>query len=53
MTTLQEKVKLSGFNNLTKILSFNLYDFNIATTEKQRQEYIDYIDHQYSAVVYA
>lgn len=49
MTTIQEKVKLSGFNNLTKILSFNLYDFAIATTDKQRQDYIEYIDEKYSA----
>ncbi|MCC6621390.1 MAG: adenosylmethionine decarboxylase [Deltaproteobacteria bacterium] len=49
MATLQEKVKLSGFNNLTKILSFNLYDFAIATTEEQRQSYIAYIDERYSA----
>jgi len=49
MATIQEKVKLSGFNNLTKILSFNLYDFAIATTDKQRQDYIEYIDEKYSA----
>lgn len=49
MATIQEKVKLSGFNNLTKILSFNLYDFAIATTEKQRQDYIEHIDEKYSA----
>jgi len=49
MVTMQEKVKLSGFNNLTKILSFNLYDFAIAMTEEQRQAYIAYIDERYSA----
>ena len=49
MVTLQEKVKLSGFNNLTKILSFNLYDFAIAMNEEQRQQYIAYIDERYSA----
>lgn len=49
MVTKQEKIKLSGFNNLTKILSFNLYDFNIAMNDKQRQDYIDYIDEKYSA----
>lgn len=47
--TIQDKIKLSGFNNLTKILSFNLYDFNIAMSEAQRQEYIKYIDEKYSA----
>lgn len=49
MSTIEERVKLSGFNNLTKILSFNLYDFCIATTERQREEYIAYIDQRYSA----
>ncbi len=49
MVTPQEKVKLSGFNNLTKILSFNLYDFAIAMTEEQKQAYIEYIDERYSA----
>ena len=37
-TPIEERVKLSGFNNLTKILSFNLYDFCIATSEAQREE---------------
>ena len=44
-----EKIRLSGFNNLTKVLSFNLYDFCIALDEKQRSEYIDYINTKYSA----
>ncbi len=48
-TPIEERVKLSGFNNLTKILSFNLYDFCIATSERQREEYIAYIDQRYSA----
>jgi S-adenosylmethionine decarboxylase len=43
------KIKLSGFNNLTKILSFNLYDFNIAMNDEQKQEYINYIHNKYSA----
>ncbi len=45
----QEKLKLSGFNNLTKVLSFNLYDFCITFTEKERSEYINYINEKYSA----
>lgn len=49
MVTITEKVKLSGFNNLTKILSFNLYDFNIAMNDDQRQAYMEYIDEKYSA----
>ena len=46
---LNERVKLSGFNNLTKVLSFNLYDFCITLNEKQKEEYIQYIDERYNA----
>ena len=42
-------IKLHGFNNLTKSLSFNIYDICYAKTEKERQEYIAYIDEMYSA----
>lgn len=45
----KEKIKLSGFNNLTKVLSFNLYDFCIAVDEKRRFEYIEYINEKYNA----
>ena len=44
-----DKITLSGFNNLTKCLSFNLYDFCIALNEKQRNEYIEYINKLYTA----
>ncbi len=44
-----ERIKLSGFNNLTKVLSFNLYDFCITLSEEQKEEYIQYIDETYSA----
>lgn len=44
-----EKLKLHGFNNLTKSLSFSIYDICYAQTEQQRQEYISYIDEQYNA----
>jgi S-adenosylmethionine decarboxylase len=44
-----DKIKLSGFNNLTKILSFNLYDFGIAMNEEQKQEYVNYINSKYCA----
>lgn len=44
-----EKLKLHGFNNLTKSLSFSLYDICYAKTEQHRQEYIEYIDEQYNA----
>lgn len=47
--TAAEKVKLSGFNNLTKILSFNLYDFAIAFTEEQKAAYLEEINTKYSA----
>lgn len=44
-----EKLKLHGFNNLTKSLSFSIYDICYAQTELQRQQYISYIDEQYNA----
>lgn len=45
----QERIKLSGFNNLTKILSFNLYDFCITFGDRQRNDYINYINERYNA----
>lgn len=44
-----EKLRLHGFNNLTKSLSFNIYDIAYAKTERHRQEYIEYIDELYNA----
>lgn len=46
---MENSIKLHGFNNLTKSLSFNIYDICYAKTEEQKKEYIDYIDEQYSA----
>ncbi len=43
------RLKLQGFNNLTKALSFNIYDICYAVTEDQRDRYIDYIDEAYDA----
>lgn len=43
------KLKLYGFNNLTKTLSFNMYDICYAKTEEDRRKYIAYIDEEYSA----
>jgi len=43
------KLKLYGFNNLTKSLSFNMYDICYALTPQHRDEYIAYIDEVYSA----
>jgi S-adenosylmethionine decarboxylase len=44
-----KKLKLQGFNNLTKTLSFNLYDICYARTAAHRREYIQYIDEAYNA----
>ena len=43
------KMKLYGFNNLTKTLSFNMYDICYTKTVEDRIAYIDYIDEQYNA----
>ncbi len=43
------KLKLHGFNNLTKSLSFCIYDICYAKTEDDRDGYIAYIDEQYNA----
>lgn len=45
----RRRIKLHGFNNLTKALSFNIYDICYAATEAQRREYIEYIDEAYNA----
>ncbi len=44
-----DKIRLHGFNNLTKSLSFNIYDICYAKTEQHRREYIEYIDELYNA----
>ncbi|SFC52839.1 adenosylmethionine decarboxylase [Pseudoalteromonas denitrificans] len=44
-----DKLKLHGFNNLTKSLSFSIYDICYAKNQQQRKEYLEYIDEQYSA----
>jgi S-adenosylmethionine decarboxylase len=43
------RLRLQGFNNLTKALSFNIYDVCYAVSEEQRQRYIEYIDEAYNA----
>ena len=43
------RLKLQGFNNLTKSLSFNIYDVCYAASEDERRRYIEYIDEQYDA----
>ena len=46
---MKNKLKLHGFNNLTKTLSFNIYDICYAKTKQHCQEYIEYIDEVYNA----
>ena len=46
---MEEKLKLYGFNNLTKSLSFNIYDICYAKTRREQRDYIDYIDEQYNS----
>ena len=43
------KLKLHGFNNLTKTLSFNIYDICYTQSEAQLQDYIEYVDEEYNA----
>ncbi len=43
------KLKLHGFNNLTKTLSFNIYDICFAQTDEEQRAYIEYIDEEYNA----
>lgn len=45
----ERRIKLHGFNNLTKALSFNIYDLCYAVTEEQREQYLAYIDEAYNA----
>ncbi|MBV4418020.1 adenosylmethionine decarboxylase [Clostridium tyrobutyricum] len=49
MNNLKNKLKLYGFNNLTKTLSFNIYDVCYTRSEEERKRYIDYIDEQYNS----
>lgn len=49
MFKVDNKLTLYGFNNLTKTLSFNIYDVCYAKTEKERFNYIRYIDEQYNS----
>lgn len=44
-----KKLRLESFNNLTKTLSFNIYDICYAQSEKAQKEYIAYIDEAYNA----
>lgn len=44
-----DKLRLYGFNNLTKSLSFNIYDICYAKTPREQQDYIKYINEQYNS----
>jgi len=44
-----KKLKLYGFNNLTKTLCFNMYDICYAKSPEHHQAYIEYIDEEYNS----
>ena len=46
---MENKISLYGFNNLTKTLSFNIYDVCYAKSPREQQDYIAYIDEQYNS----
>lgn len=43
------KLRLQGFNNLTKVVRFNLYAFQVAQTPSERQAYVERLDRDYGA----
>jgi len=43
------KIKLHGFNNLTKSLSFNIYDICYARSKASQLDYLEYIDEEYNS----
>ncbi|MEO1752071.1 adenosylmethionine decarboxylase [Thiofaba sp. EF100] len=49
MKELDKGLKLHGFNNLSKTLSFSIYDICYAKTRRHVDEYIAYIDEVYNA----
>ena len=49
MFGLENKLTLYGFNNLTKTLSFNIYDVCYAKSERAQKDYAAYIDEQYNS----
>ena len=46
---MENKIKLFGFNNLTKTLSFNIYDVCYASSQRDKEDYLVYIDEQYNS----
>jgi len=47
---MKKKLKLHGFNNLTKSLSFNIYDISYTKSAQQKREYLAYIDEEYNSI---
>ncbi|RFU67679.1 adenosylmethionine decarboxylase [Peribacillus saganii] len=47
--TPEQRIELHGFNNLTKSLSFNMYDICYTRSKEEREAYLEYIDEQYNA----
>ena len=47
--SIMKKLKLHGFNNLTKTLSFNIYDICYAKSRADRKEYLAYLDEAYNS----
>lgn len=45
----EQNIQLHGFNNLTKSLSFNMYDICYTKTKEEREAYLQYIDEEYNA----
>lgn len=45
---MRDQVRLEGFNNLTKVVSFNLYDFAVARDQSERDSYIAYLHERFS-----
>jgi len=43
------KIKLHGFNNLTKSLSFNIYDICYAPSKSSQMDYLEYVDEVYNS----
>lgn len=46
---MENKLILYGFNNLTKALSFNIYDVCYAKSPREQKDYIAYVDEQYNS----
>jgi len=44
-----KKIRLEGFNNLTKSLSFNIYDICYARSTESQIQYLEYIDEEYNS----